>query len=80
MSEETKFIFDELRKEGYPLFIDTEQYCSLLGISISTLGNRLRVGKGLPNYARAGDWKNAKILFNLKDVADFLANQTIQTM
>ena len=79
MSEETEFIFNELRKD-HPLFIGREEYGEIIGVSTGTIARRIRAGIGLPNYKRAGDWKNSRILFNLKDVAEFLSSQTTKTV
>lgn len=49
-----------------------------LGISNSTLDLYIAKGTGLPNYKKLGKAKNAKVIFNLLDVADFLS-QTIKT-
>ena len=79
MSEEAKFIFDELKKD-YTLFITREEYAEIAKVSIATVVSRMNRGVGLPNYKRAGNWKNAKILFNLRDVAEFMAGQTVKTV
>ena len=78
MSEEAQFIFDELRKD-YPLFVSREEYAEIIGVSVSTVASRVKAGYGLPNYRRAGDWRNAKIIFNLRDVAEFMAGETVKT-
>ena len=62
MSEEAEFIFNELKKD-YTLFITREEYSEIAKVSIGTIVRRMNRGVGLPNYKRAGDWKNAKILF-----------------
>ena len=50
-----------------------------LGISSSTLDLYISKGTGLPNYKKLGKAKNAKVVFNLIDVAEFLS-QTIKTL
>lgn len=79
MTDEAKFIFDQLRAEGYPLLITRQQYADIMGISLSSVDNYIRRGYGLPNYKKMGSSKNGKILFNLWDVAEFIAAQTVQT-
>ena len=79
MSEEAQFIYDELRKEGFSLFIKKHQYAKIQGCSVSTVDNRLKAGFGLPNYKRMNDSKNGMILFNLRDVAEFIAGRTVKT-
>lgn len=79
MSEEAQFIYDQLRAEGYPLLIDKPQYAKINTISVSSVDNYLERGTNLPNYKKMGAAKNAKVLFNLRDVAEFIAAQTVQT-
>ena len=79
MTDEAKFIFDQLRAEGYPLLITRQQYARIMGISLSTLDNYMARGYGLPNYKKMGSNKNARVLFNLRDVAEFIAAQTVKT-
>jgi predicted DNA-binding transcriptional regulator AlpA len=49
-----------------------------LGVSNSTLDLYIAKGTGLPNYKKLGKAKNAKVVFNLVDVADYLT-KTIKT-
>ena len=49
-----------------------------LGVSTSTLDLYISKGTGIPNYKKLGKAKNAKVVFNLLDVAEFL-NSTIKT-
>jgi predicted DNA-binding transcriptional regulator AlpA len=79
MTDEAKFIYDELKAEGYPLLIDKRQYAKILNISTSSIDNYIRDGHSIPNYKKLGKAKNAKIVFSLGDVAQYLANQTIKT-
>ncbi len=47
-----------------------------LGIGLSTLNKYLASGIGLPNYIKMGDSINSRVLFNIRDVAEFLSNTT----
>ena len=78
MSEEALFIFNQLKAEGYPLLINKLQYSKIIGCSISSIDNYMRAGTNLPNYKKMGTAKNARVLFNLRDVANFIADQTTQ--
>lgn len=49
-----------------------------MDISESTVDLYISKGTGIPNYKKLGNAKNAKVIFNLLDVADFL-NSTIKT-
>lgn len=79
MAEEAKFIFNQLKADGYPLFIDKRQYAQILGCSLSSIDNYIKQGTNLPNYKKLGTAKNAKVVFNLRDVSEFIAAQTVQT-
>ncbi|MDF1876100.1 hypothetical protein JHD48_10165 [Sulfurimonas sp. SAG-AH-194-I05] len=77
-SQENK-IYEELRKKYKRMTISKSEMSRELGISNSTLDLYISKGIGLPNYKKLGTAKNAKVIFNLLDVADFLAN-TIKTV
>ena len=49
-----------------------------LGISYSTIDGYIAKGYGIPNYKKLGKAKNAKVVFNIIDVAKFLS-ETIKT-
>lgn len=72
-------IYDELRNKYGRMTISKSEMSSELGISNSTLDLYISKGIGLPNYKKLGTAKNAKVIFNLLDVAEFLAN-TIKTV
>ena len=80
MSEESKFIYDELKYEGYPLFINKRQYANIIGCSLSSVDHYIKQGTNLPDYKKLGTSKNAKVMFNLRDVAEYLAAQTVKTV
>ncbi len=71
-------IYSELREEGYSLLITKRQYSQIVNCSLSSVDNYIREGYGCPNYKKMGKAKNAKVLFSLIDVANYLA-QTIKT-
>ena len=50
-----------------------------LSISVSTLNLKISKGTGLPNYKKLGSAKNARVVFNIVDVAQYLT-QTIKTV
>jgi predicted DNA-binding transcriptional regulator AlpA len=72
-------IYQELRKKYKRMTISKSEMSNELGISNSTLDLYIAKGIGLPNYKKLGTAKNAKVIFNLLDVAEFLAN-TIKTV
>ncbi|NCO00651.1 MAG: hypothetical protein GW906_02295 [Epsilonproteobacteria bacterium] len=71
-------IYEELRKKYKRMTISKSEMSNELGISNSTLDLYVSKGIGLPNYKKLGTAKNAKVIFNLVDVAKFLSN-TIKT-
>ncbi len=79
MTDETKQIFDDLKSDGYPLIIDKKQLAEIRRCSVSSIDNYIKAGTNLPNYKKMGTAKNAKVVFNLRDVAEFIATRTIQT-
>ena len=71
-------LYKYLNKKYKRAVISKAEMADELGISSSTLDLYIAKGTGLPNYKKLGKAKNAKVVFNLFDVADFLAN-TIKT-
>jgi hypothetical protein len=51
-----------------------------LNIAPSTLDLYLSKGIGLPRYKKLGTAKNARVVFNLYDIAVFLTTDQIETM
>lgn len=71
-------LYEYLLKKYKRAVISKVEIASELGISSSTLDLYIAKGTGLPNYKKLGKAKNAKVVFNLFDVADFLT-KTIKT-
>lgn len=71
-------IYQYLKEKYKRAVISKSEMAKELGISNSTLDLYISKGTGLPNYRKLGKSKNAKVVFNLYDVADFLS-QTIKT-
>ena len=71
-------LYEYLLKKYKRQAISKLEMASELGISSSTLDLYIAKGTGLPNYKKLGKAKNAKVVFNLLDVADFLS-KTIKT-
>jgi predicted DNA-binding transcriptional regulator AlpA len=79
MEQQSKQILEELKSQGYPLFISKKQYAEITQASLSSIDNYMAKGYGVPEYKKLGEAKNAKVLFNLIDVANYLA-QTVKTV
>jgi hypothetical protein len=46
---------------------------------VSAVDNYISKGYGIPSYKKIGHQRNARVLFSLRDVAEYLAAQTVQT-
>ncbi|MFW9625337.1 MAG: helix-turn-helix transcriptional regulator [Sulfurospirillum sp.] len=77
MQAEKLYVY--LQKKYKRAVISKSEMAEELGISNSTLDLYIAKGTGLPNYKKLGKAKNAKVVFNLIDVAEFLS-QTIKTL
>lgn len=78
VSTAAQAVYVELKASGYPLLISKKQYAEIVNCSVSTVDNYIKGSYGIPNYKKMGNAKNAKVLFSLIDVANFLA-QTVKT-
>lgn len=69
-------LYKLLREQYKRMTISKSEMANELGIGNSTLNLYISKGIGLPNYKKLGTAKNAKVVFNLMDVADFLSRTT----
>ena len=76
---EAQTIFDDLRAEGYGININKKQYAAIANCSVSAVDNYIAKGYGTPSYKKIGHQRNARVLFSLRDVSEYLAAQTVQT-
>ena len=76
---EAQLLFDDLKAAGYGIHINKTHYSEIVGCSTSTIDNYIAKGYGIPNYKKIGNAKNARVLFSLRDVAEYLAAQTVIT-
>ena len=58
--------------------ITKKELCLEFGIGLSTLNQYMKDGIQIPNYKKIGTASNAKVLFNVIDVAEYLS-ETIKT-
>jgi len=68
-----------LSKKYNSLVLNKEQLRAELGIAKSTLDLYISKNEGIPPYKKLGSSKNAKLVFNIADVAKFL-NNTVSTV
>ena len=73
MWERTQLIYDDLRTI-YKASLSKKNLADELDVSISTIDRLIANNLGLPPYKKLGKAKNAKVVFNIIDVAEFLAD------
>ena len=73
MTERTQLIYDDLRTR-YKASLSKKNLADELDVSISTIDKYMAHGLGVPPYKKLGKSKNAKVIFNIIDVAEFLAD------
>lgn len=74
MKSEDK-LFCSLR-ERYNITITKKELAEILSSSVSFIDKCIMNGKNIPDFKKLGESKNAKVIFNLVDVAKFLAKTT----
>ena len=76
ISEDAKNQLTLLMQRYKTMLISKKELALELGISYSSVENYIDRGYGVPKYKQLGTPKNAKIVFNLIDIAEFLAEKT----
>ena len=78
MNDQTQLIYNDLKDRYKKSTLSKREMAHELGISYSTIDGYIAKGYGIPNYKKLGKAKNAKVVFNIIDVAKFLS-ETIKT-
>ena len=78
MNDQTQLIYNDLKTRYKKSTLSKREMAHELGISYSTIDGYIAKGYGIPNYKKLGKAKNAKVVFNIIDVAKFLS-ETIKT-
>ena len=78
MTQSQELIYQDLQTRYCKSTLSKREMAHELGISYSTIDGYIAKGYGIPNYKKLGAAKNAKVVFNIIDVAEFLS-QTIKT-
>jgi len=74
-------IYDYLKQKYKRATINKKELAHEMGIALSTLDLYMSKGIGLPSYKKVGSTsKNAKVIFNINSVAQFLSENQIETM
>ena len=74
MKNEALLLMSELTKRYGKSTLTKKELCTELGIGLSTLNAYMKDGIRIPNYKKIGSASNAKVLFNVADVAEYLTN------
>ena len=78
MTPQQQLIYNDLKDRYKKATLSKAEMAKELGISYSTIDGYISKGMGIPSYKKLGKAKNAKVIFNIADVAVFLS-QTIKT-
>ncbi len=78
MNQQQELIYNDLKTRYKKSTLSKAEMANELGISYSTIDGYIARGFGIPNYKKLGKAKNAKVIFNIIDVSEFLS-QTIKT-
>ena len=77
LDPEAQRIYNELRME-YGIHATKKEYAKIIKSSLSTVDHYLSKGYGIPSHIKLGTKQNSKVLFLVRDIAEFLAERTIQ--
>ncbi|MFA6144162.1 MAG: hypothetical protein WCW84_05115 [Sulfurimonas sp.] len=72
MSAQAK-ILSMLEEKYGSILLTKKDLSQVMGCSLSTIDNLLKIGKNIPKHIKFGDAKNSSIRFCNIDVAEFLA-------
>lgn len=75
---QTELIYQDLASRYNRATLHKRDLAKELNCSTSTIDLAIQKGIGVPNFKKLGKAKNARVVFNIIDVAEFLS-QTIKT-
>ena len=78
MTPQQELIYQNLKEKYGRVTISKREMAHELNISYSTIDNYIAKSYGICDYKKLGTAKNAKVIFNIIDVAEYLS-QTIKT-
>lgn len=67
-------IYESLRETYGKSGLSKVELANELGLGLSTVSKMMADGMGIPNYRKIGEAKNARVIFPLIDVAEFLSD------
>ena len=71
---QTELIYQDLKSRYKKASLNKRELSNELGVSISTIDLYISKSMGIPNYKKLGNAKNSKVVFNIIDIAEFLAD------
>jgi len=74
MTDRAKLIYDDLIARYKRASISKAEMANELGVTVYSIDKYMANGLGVPPYKKLGKAKNAKVVFNIIDVAEFLAD------
>jgi len=80
METSTEVTYRYLKDKYSKAVIGKKEMAKELNIALSTLDLYMSKGIGLPRYKKLGTAKNARVVFNLYDIAVYLNSEKIETM
>ena len=80
MDSSVEATYSYLKNKYNTSVIGKKELAEELNIAPSTLDLYLSKGMGIPRYKKLGTAKNARVVFNLYDIAVFLHTDQIETM
>ena len=75
---QTELVYQDLKSRYNKATLTKKELANEFTVSVSTIDLYISKGVGVPNYKKLGTAKNAKVIFNIIDVAEYLS-QTIKT-
>lgn len=75
-----KLLYDDLHSRYKNATISKKDLAKEMNISMSTLDNYMALGIGIPEYIKLGEGKNARVIFTIVSVAEYLASKTTKTV
>lgn len=74
MTNKTEVIYNDLKSRYKKSVLSKAEYANEVGQSVSTVDKRMKDSLGVPPYKKLGSAKNATVVFNIIDVAEYLAD------
>ena len=77
---EAQTLLTDLQSAGYGVQVGKKEYAEIVGCTTHTIDKYIARGYGIPRYRKIGNQRNSRVMFALRDVAEYLSSLTIQTV